>query len=97
VTAISASRQELKVGWNFEPHVADQVFHEMLREAKVTLVVDSRLREKGGVAKQQGRIVGITLEDGTVVQAKVFADFTYEGDLIAEAPAASAWVFLPAM
>jgi hypothetical protein len=45
VTAISASRQGLKVGWNFEPHVADQVFHEMLREAKVTLVVDFRLRE----------------------------------------------------
>jgi hypothetical protein len=77
--------------WNFEPHVADQVFHEMLREAKVTLVVDSRLREKGGVTKRQGRIVGITLEDGTVVQAKVFADCTYEGDLMAGAGVAYAW------
>src|ERR1700733_5002111 len=58
--------------WNFEPPVAGQVFHEMLRQAKVTLVLDSRLREKGGVTKRQGRIVSITLEDGTIVLAKVF-------------------------
>src|ERR1700761_5425816 len=35
--------------WNFEPHVADQVFQEMLREARVTLILDSPLREKSGV------------------------------------------------
>jgi hypothetical protein len=77
--------------WNFEPHVADQVFHEMLSQAKVTLVVDSRLREKRGVIKRQGRIVSITLEDGTIVRAKVFADCTYEGDLMAEAGVPFTW------
>jgi hypothetical protein len=77
--------------WNFEPHMADQVFHEMLREAKVTLILDSPLREKSGVTKRQGRIVTITLKDGTSIQAKIFADCTYEGDLMAEAGIAYTW------
>ena len=77
--------------WNFEPHVADQVFHEMLRQAKVTLVMDSPLREKGGVRKQHGRLVSISLQDGTIVQAQVFADCTYEGDLMAEAGVPYTW------
>jgi hypothetical protein len=77
--------------WNFEPHVADQVFHEMLMEAKVTLLLDSRLREKGGVTKQHDRIVAIHLESGTAIQAKVFADCTYEGDLMNEAGVRYTW------
>jgi hypothetical protein len=77
--------------WNFEPHVADQVFREMLDQARVTLVLDSRLREKGGVTRQHNRIVAIALEDGSIVQAKVFADCTYEGDLMAEAGVAYTW------
>src|ERR1700728_2902941 len=54
--------------WNFEPHVADRVFHEMLTQAKVVLLLDSRLREKGGVTKQRNRIVAITLESGAIIQ-----------------------------
>jgi FAD dependent oxidoreductase len=77
--------------WNFEPHVADQVFHEMLNQTKVTLLVDSRLREKGGVTKQRNRIVAITLESGAIIQAKVFADCTYEGDLMGEAGVRYTW------
>jgi hypothetical protein len=77
--------------WNFEPHVADQVFHEMLNQAKITLLLDSRLRAKGGVTKQRNRIVAITLESGAIIQAEVFADCTYEGDLMGEAGVRYTW------
>ena len=77
--------------WNFEPHVADQVFHEMLSQTNVAVLLGAKLRENGGVAKQGGRIVAITLEDGRVIHAKVFADCTYEGDLMAQAGVSYTW------
>jgi FAD dependent oxidoreductase len=77
--------------WYFEPHIADQVFHEMLTEAKVELLLNARLKEKGGVSKRNGRIIAITLESGRVVHAGIFADCTYEGDLMAQAGVSYAW------
>jgi hypothetical protein len=79
------------VEWNFEPHVANQVFHEMLREANVTLLVNSPLREKDGVRIRHGLLTAIVLQDGTVIRAKVFADASYEGDLMGEAGVHYTW------
>jgi hypothetical protein len=79
------------IEWHFEPHVAEQIFNEMLREAKVTTIFDKRLREKTGVAKEGNRIVSIRLENGEVLRAAVFADSTYEGDLMAEAGVTYTW------
>jgi hypothetical protein len=79
------------IEWHFEPHVAEQIFNEMLREAKVTTIFDKRLREKTGVAKEGNRIVSITLENGEILRAAVFADSTYEGDLMAEAGVTYTW------
>jgi hypothetical protein len=77
--------------WHFEPHVAEQVFNEMLREAKVTTIFDQRLREKTGVTKTRSKIVAITLANGEVLRARVFADATYEGDLMAQAGVTYTW------
>lgn len=71
--------------WTFEPHVAEKVFREMLQEAKVEVVEGERLDLDGGVAKRDGRIVSIRMEDGSVYRGKIFIDATYEGDLMAEA------------
>ena len=77
--------------WNFEPHVANQVFHEMLREAKVKLLLNSPLREDNAVRKRDGRISAIVLENGSVIHAQVFVDSSYEGDLMGQAGVRYTW------
>lgn len=73
------------LAWMPEPKAAEAIMRDMLRESKVTLVENQRLREKTGVRKDGVRIVEFTTESGTRYEAKVFADCTYEGDLMAQA------------
>lgn len=73
------------VEWHFEPHVAEDVLKTMADEARVTVFYQHRLREKGGVRKTGARISEMVMEDGTRIAATVFADATYEGDLMAQA------------
>ena len=79
------------VAWKFEPHVGEKILRTMLQEAGVDVRFHERLREKNGVAKAGNRIVSITTEDGKEWKAKVFADATYEGDLMAAAGVSFAW------
>ncbi|MBL8292984.1 MAG: FAD-dependent oxidoreductase [Bryobacterales bacterium] len=72
------------LAWMPEPKAAEAIMRDMLRESKVTLVENQRLREKTGVRKDGARIVEFTTESGVRYQAKVFADCTYEGDLMAQ-------------
>lgn len=78
-------RYKNPVAWFYEPKVGEDVLLEMLKEAGVTLHYYSRLREKNGVVKQGTRVTEIILENGERFQGKVFADCTYEGDLMAQA------------
>jgi hypothetical protein len=73
------------LAWYFEPHVAEEVFKEMANEAGVTVFYQHRLKEKVGVKKQGTRVMEILMENGARFQAEVFADATYEGDLMAQA------------
>ena len=66
--------------YSIEPHVAERVFEELVREAGVTVLRDARL---ASVKKEGSRIAELTTEDGRTVRAKVFLDTTYEGDLLA--------------
>ena len=70
--------------WTFEPHVAEAIYREMLKEAKVP-VVTGRLDLKNGVIKAGDRISSIRLEGGLEFTGTVFIDATYEGDLLAKA------------
>lgn len=79
------------VAWDFEPHVAEDVFKTMAREAKVNVIYNRRLREHGAVQKKSGRITEIRLESGGVFAAQVFIDATYEGDLMAQSGVAFTW------
>ena len=65
-----------------EPHKAEQVFSDMLKEAKVAVRFNARLAK---VRKDGVRITELVTEDGTVFHAKMFIDATYEGDLMAKA------------
>jgi hypothetical protein len=71
--------------WTFEPHVASQIYREMLKEARVTPLMSERLDRNRGVKKNAGRIESITMESGREFAARMFIDATYEGDLIAAA------------
>lgn len=71
--------------WTFEPHVAEKVYGDLLREHKVPVVFRQQLDLKKGVEKDGARIVAITMESGQVYRGKMFIDATYEGDLMAKA------------
>ncbi|KAA9357745.1 FAD-dependent oxidoreductase [Larkinella humicola] len=72
--------------WIFEPHAAEQVFEDFVRENKLTVYRNEWLdRSAKGVQKQAGAITSFKTLSGTVYQGKVFIDATYEGDLMAAA------------
>lgn len=73
------------VMWFFEPHVAEKIFADMLREAGVTVLFNQRLNRSTGVAKTGASVTSITTEAGQTFTGKVFIDATYEGDLMAAA------------
>ena len=77
--------------WYFEPHVAEQIFREMLSDSGVTVLYRHRLREKTGVRKEGTRITGIILENGAAFSAEIFVDCSYEGDLMAQAGVSYTW------
>jgi hypothetical protein len=76
--------------WIFEPHVAEETFHQYIKSASLDIVFDHRLV---GVEKKDGIIQQIVIESSSnpststnqVVRAKMFLDCSYEGDLMAKA------------
>lgn len=80
-----------ELSWLHEPHVAEEIFRQMLTEAHVTVFEKSRLVEKGGVLKDDARVKEIRIENGASYSADVFIDSTYEGDLMAQAGVSYTW------
>jgi hypothetical protein len=80
-----------EVSWLHEPHVAEDIFRQMLREAGVTVLDRHRLREKTGVHKDGLQVREITMDDGSSFSARIFMDTTYEGDLMAQAGISYTW------
>ena len=90
-TAYHMAQHLQDIAWLPEPHVAEAIFRQMLQDAGVAVVFNSRLREKDGVRKSGARIQSITMENGATYSARVFADCTYEGDLMAQAGVTFTW------
>jgi predicted neuraminidase len=76
---------ERRTMWVFEPHVAEQVFEDLLTEASISVYRDEWLDRTAGVHKQGAHITSITMLSGRSFEAKMFIDATYEGDLLAAA------------
>jgi hypothetical protein len=74
-----------KTMWIFEPHIAEQVFEDLINEFKIQLFKDEWVNRNGGVVKRQGEIESFTTLSGKTFKAKIFIDATYEGDLMATA------------
>lgn len=87
----AGKRYHEDIAWYFEPHVAEEVFWEMARDAGVDVYQYHLLKEAGGVRKVWRSIHSITTENGAVFEAKVFVDCSYEGDLMAQAGVSYTW------
>lgn len=76
------TEKRLDTVYFFESSVAEKVYLDLLTEAGV------EVRYGGSVAsvkKVGAKIVALTLTDGTTLDANVFVDASYEGDLMARA------------
>ncbi|MFT5494790.1 MAG: hypothetical protein ACI9TH_000181 [Kiritimatiellia bacterium] len=71
--------------WVFEPHVAEQVFEDLIKEYNIPVVRDAWLDRANGVSLTDGRITAIRCLDGKSYAGLIFMDTTYEGDLMAAA------------
>lgn len=79
---IGAKYGRTRVQWTFEPHVAEEVFNEITREAGVSVYLGQRLARTTMEGK---KIAQVAMEDGSVFRAKIFIDASYEGDLLKQA------------
>ena len=71
--------------WLSEPKVGEAIFNDWLKKSGVEVHFHERLKEKHGVKKSGIHVTSITTEDGKTWDAKIFADCSYEGDLMAQA------------
>lgn len=73
------------IQWYLEPHVAEAIFREWVAEAGVQVFYRHRLVEKTGVSREGTRVTAIRMENGATFRGRIFADASYEGDLMAQA------------
>lgn len=66
----------------FRPSQAETLFREMLAAAEVPVFYEYRLAK---VNMDGNRITSLVFENGNTIEAKMFVDATYEGDLYARA------------
>lgn len=69
--------------WRYEPHVAEQVLDEWVKEHDIAVMRNFLLDRTGkGVSKTGNKINSVTSTNGIEVRGKIFIDATVEGDLL---------------
>jgi hypothetical protein len=76
---------EFRTMWLFEPHVAENVFENFVKENNIKVLRGEWLDRNKGVVKKKGEIISFSTLSGKVFKGKMFIDATYEGDLMAAA------------
>ena len=76
---------EFRTMWLFEPHVAERVFEDFVKENNIKVLRGEWLDRNKGVVKKKGEIISFSTLSGKVFKGKMFIDATYEGDLMAVA------------
>ncbi len=71
--------------WVFEPHVAERIYDDWVKEREIPVVRDEWLDRDGGVTMKDGRITSFKTLSGKEYHGRMFMDVTYEGDLMATA------------
>lgn len=91
-------------GYFLEPHVAEEIFLEMLHDAGVqhvrtgSTVAGARRRraQVDTVVKAGTKIETLIMEDGATFSGRVFIDASYEGDVMARSGTSFTWGREPA-
>ena len=76
---------EFRTMWLFEPHVAEKVFEDFVKENNIKVLRGEWLDRNKAVVKKKGNIISFSTLSGKVFKGKMFIDATYEGDLMAAA------------
>ncbi len=76
---------ESETMWTFEPHVAEEVYEDLLKEYNVTVQRNQWLDREQGVSMDGTKITAIQMLSGETYKGNIFIDATYEGDLMAAA------------
>lgn len=74
-----------KTMWIFEPHVAENVFDDLISENHIAVYRDEWLDRQNGTVKKKGKIISFRTMSRKTFSGKMFIDATYEGDLMAAA------------
>jgi hypothetical protein len=76
---------EFRTMWLFEPHIAENVFENFVKENNIKVLRGEWLDRNKGLVKKKGNIISFSTLSGKVFKGKMFIDATYEGDLMAAA------------
>jgi len=76
---------EERTMWIFEPHVAEQIFEDLVKENHLQVHRNEWLDREKGLVKKNGNITAFRSLSGKTYEGAVFIDATYEGDLMAAA------------
>lgn len=76
---------ENRTMWIFEPHVAEAVFEDLVREHQIPVHRDQWLDRTSGITKSGAKIRSFRTLSGDRYSGRIFIDATYEGDLMAAA------------
>lgn len=71
--------------WIFEPHAAEEVFKNFVKENSIRTLRDEWLDREDGVDMKNNNIYSFRTLSGKTFKGKIFIDATYEGDLMAAA------------
>ena len=74
-----------KTMWIFEPHAAEEVFENFIKENNILILRNEWLDRENGVHIEKGNIHSFKTLSGKTFKGKIFIDATYEGDLMASA------------
>lgn len=77
-----------KIAWYFEPHVAEQILRDWLKDAGVNVQFDQPLAR---VTREGKKISAIQMKNGDRFAGKIFLDCSYEGDLMARTGVSYTW------
>ncbi len=71
--------------WIFEPHAAEDIFNEYVKENNITVFREEWIDREKGIKMKDGKIISVRTISGKIFYGKMFIDATYEGDLMAAA------------
>lgn len=80
----SGKNDKRRIQWVYEPKVGEQILRDMLSKEGVS-IISGILAESKAVRLRGRSIRSIRLSDGSLIEAKMFIDASYTGDLMAAA------------